>query len=369
MGLISTEVEITLCSATIKHYEDLGYEIPRVFFKRKKKYVVSRGTKLLVKVEDLQKASNVKVEIECDCCKKQYTDTFNNYQKINHNGATYCKSCSKKLFFSGENHPLYNPNISDEERENGRNYPEYHNFIKRVLARDDYTCQCCKKQHEYLNVHHLDSYDWCKEKRTDDTNGITLCENCHKNFHSIYGYGNNTKEQFEEWLGYTLGEIKKYNRELTTARKIYCYEEDKVYSSAHEFANKWNIKYKRHIYEVCNHQKIIDKDGKVICTTKTVKGMHLFWYDEYVNLTHEEILSYTDTSIKRSSDKNVIWLDTLQVYPTIASASRASQISESAISRCCKHEQKNAICKSTGEKFQFMYYDEYLEIQKNCKTY
>ncbi len=29
-------------------------------------------------------------------------------------------------------------------------------------------------------------------------NGITLCEKCHDNFHLHYGYGDNTKEQFEE---------------------------------------------------------------------------------------------------------------------------------------------------------------------------
>ena len=32
------------------------------------------------------------------------------------------------------------------------------------------------------------------------TNGVTLCEDCHKEFHKIYGYGNNTEKQYEEFI-------------------------------------------------------------------------------------------------------------------------------------------------------------------------
>ena len=50
-----------------------------------------------------------------------------------------------------------------------------------------------------MEPHHLDGYNKFKEKRTDINNGILLCVNCHKEFHKIYGYGNNTKEQFKEF--------------------------------------------------------------------------------------------------------------------------------------------------------------------------
>ena len=36
VGLISKEIEITLSSKNIKYYENLGYEIPRYYNKRKK---------------------------------------------------------------------------------------------------------------------------------------------------------------------------------------------------------------------------------------------------------------------------------------------------------------------------------------------
>ena len=31
-------------------------------------------------------------------------------------------------------------------------------------------------------------------------NGITLCVECHKKFHMLYEYGNNTLEQFKKFI-------------------------------------------------------------------------------------------------------------------------------------------------------------------------
>lgn len=81
------------------------------------------------------------------------------------------------------------------------NVHEYREWRKEVYKKDNYTCQCCgDNKGGNLNAHHLDGYDWCEEKRLDINNGITLCKNCHSDFHYVYGYGGNTKEQFEEWL-------------------------------------------------------------------------------------------------------------------------------------------------------------------------
>ena len=199
MGLLSTEVEIRLKAQNIKYYENLGYEIPRYYNKNNHKYSVKQETTLMVKIQDLPLNSNVKVEVECDYCHKRYMVRYCDYNKCNHDGKTYCTYCSSKVLISGKNHYYYNPNKTDEERIIGRNYPEYNSFVKRILARDNYTCQCCESIiSSNLEVHHLDGYNWCKEKRTDDTNGITLCKSCHSNFHSNYGVGYNTKQQFEE---------------------------------------------------------------------------------------------------------------------------------------------------------------------------
>lgn len=106
----------------------------------------------------------------------------------------------------GENHPNWNPNLTDEERMKYRKYNEYEKFRIAVYERDNYTCQFCgDNKGGNLVAHHLDSYDWCKDKRTDVNNGITLCEDCHSNFHSVYGYGRNTKKQFYNWFYYNDG--------------------------------------------------------------------------------------------------------------------------------------------------------------------
>ncbi len=39
-----------------------------------------------------------------------------------------------------------------------------------------------------------------KDRRTDELNGVCLCDGCHKDFHGEYGYGDNTVDQFEQWV-------------------------------------------------------------------------------------------------------------------------------------------------------------------------
>ena len=61
-------------------------------------------------------------------------------------------------------------------------------------------------------AHHKDSYNWAIDRRTEVDNGVTLCECCHIEFHKIYGFGDNTEEQYYEFLNmkrkYILNKIK-----------------------------------------------------------------------------------------------------------------------------------------------------------------
>ena len=274
MGLISTEVEVTLSSKKISYYDNLGYEIPKV--KTLYGMCTPRGTKITVKPEDLSSGSHVKVTVQCDGCSKIYKTTYLVYYNHNHDGKIYCNSCANKLFNSGENHPRWNFNKSYEERLMNRRYPEYTTFVKSVLARDNYTCQYCGKRGGNLEVHHLDGYDWCKDKRTVITNGITLCDCCHSLFHSIYGLGGNTKEQYETWVKKKDIVLQTYNGEIPRNRWAYCVDDSEIIKDINCYAKEHGF-HPSSVYKCCNGQR------------NTLYKKVYMWYDEYIKLSSEEI--------------------------------------------------------------------------------
>jgi len=108
------------------------------------------------------------------------------------------ESCMK---MSGKNNHRWNPNLTNEDRYNNRAYPDYFEWREAVYKKDNYKCQCCgDKKGGNLNAHHIESYRDNPELQIAIQNGITFCKKCHVNFHHQYGYGNNNKEQLEEYL-------------------------------------------------------------------------------------------------------------------------------------------------------------------------
>jgi len=70
-------------------------------------------------------------------------------------------------------------------RRNWRNTPEYREWHKKVLERDNYTCQICGAK-EHLEVHHINHASYFPDQRFDVNNGVTLCKGCHTNFHTNF---------------------------------------------------------------------------------------------------------------------------------------------------------------------------------------
>ena len=134
-----------------------------------------------------------KLDYICECGGKARI-TFNEFRQ-----GGRCERCWIDRN-SGKNHYNYNPNITDEERKLKRFYPGYIVWRTGVYERDNYICQCCFQRGGKLNAHHIQNYSSNKELRLEGYNGVTLCRNCHKEFHKKYGKKNNNKTQLDEFL-------------------------------------------------------------------------------------------------------------------------------------------------------------------------
>lgn len=202
MGLINDYVELKLSPTYINYFKKTEYKLPMNDYGNGE-YHVDISKTIQVKVDDLPKGSNVLVDVECDnpSCRRVHKVRYYNYKKMmdKYNGV-YCRECVLSIFVSGNNHPCWDPLRTNNDRLVKRDMKGYEKFIKAVLNRDNNTCQCCGATDKKNVVHHLNGYIWCVEQRVDPKNGVTLCVDCHKEFHSIYGYGGNTEEQFNEWI-------------------------------------------------------------------------------------------------------------------------------------------------------------------------
>ena len=78
--LETKEIEVILNGRNIKHFESLNYEIPRIKDNHYR-MTVPKNTKILVKVEDLPKGSNIMIDVKCDYCGKVVPKEYYKYIK------------------------------------------------------------------------------------------------------------------------------------------------------------------------------------------------------------------------------------------------------------------------------------------------
>ena len=162
--------------------------------------------------------SHIEVEVMCPICGKHKKDKIT-LHSLTGSGNINCENIyclnsrsykssiiqlnwwteERKLNFSGENNPRWRNDITKEERIEKRCYKDYYDWNCKIKEQYNFTCDCCGQRGGDLHSHHLDGYNWCKERRLDLTNGVCLCKHCHNEFHSIYGKGDNTEEQYEEF--------------------------------------------------------------------------------------------------------------------------------------------------------------------------
>ena len=146
--------------------------------------------------------SENKIKTECSICGKEiYRIPAMIARHKRHYCSENCKNEGFSKYYSGENAYWYNSNKSEEERIVGRKIPSYFRWRRLVYERDNYCCRICGcKENDKLNAHHIMNYSEYEELRVDVNNGITMCKECHKDFHTRYGYKNNNFMQLVNFI-------------------------------------------------------------------------------------------------------------------------------------------------------------------------
>lgn len=93
--LISKTVSVTIIGRNKEFYKKLGYEIPEKFLKSDWSYTTPRGTKIEVKVSDLQAGSGALVKIKCDFCGKIIEKRYFKYIS-SLEGGDACENCKSE---------------------------------------------------------------------------------------------------------------------------------------------------------------------------------------------------------------------------------------------------------------------------------
>lgn len=142
--------------------------------------------------------------IECDNCGKQTMKKPTRMERNKHNFCSVeCSADFISRYYRGSKRYNYNPHLTDEERKNNEsrhNCRKYREWMSEVFEKHDYTCVITGIRGKgNLVAHHLDGWNWCIERRYDVSNGVVLREEIHDLFHKVYGYGDNTEEQFNEF--------------------------------------------------------------------------------------------------------------------------------------------------------------------------
>ena len=132
---------------------------------------------------------------------KQKTDKKYRQWKLNHM-KKLCQSNKGKNNWMygrrGDQTPMWNPNLTDKDREDRRHMLEWINFRNECLEDVEYTCELTGEVGG-LEVHHLESWAKFPEKRYDKTNIKAIKKDLHREFHKIYGTHNFTKADFFEF--------------------------------------------------------------------------------------------------------------------------------------------------------------------------
>jgi len=160
------------------------------------------GRLVVLRKSSQQRANRTAWDCICDCGKTKTALAIN--LKRGFTTSCGCFRIERVIETTGgKNNWNYNHHATPEDRLLKRNYAIPKKVLAKIYKRDNYICKACsKKVIRALGgpiAHHLNGWNWFKKGRSDLSNIVTICRRCHEKFHKMFGYGNNTKEQFDQF--------------------------------------------------------------------------------------------------------------------------------------------------------------------------
>lgn len=99
----------------------------------------------------------------------------------------------------GEKSPMWKGGLTPELKKIRKSI-EFASWREAVFIRDNWTCQKYKVRGGKLHPHHIQNFSQHPNLRFEVSNGITLSDKAHREFHKKYGKTNNTLEQILEFI-------------------------------------------------------------------------------------------------------------------------------------------------------------------------
>lgn len=154
-----------------------------------------------IKGDDNPNWKNKTTKRKCLCCGGVFS--YSLYKGRGKYCSMKCKNEHQMVTLVGENNPNYKQNKPNYKRIKERQYTGYKEWRIEVFKRDNFNCVKCGRNSSKKNrlaAHHIFNHHSHPELRVDVHNGITLCFECHTDFHREYGTINNNREQLNIFL-------------------------------------------------------------------------------------------------------------------------------------------------------------------------
>lgn len=182
------------------------YGVKNVFSSNKIKEKIKETNLYKYGVENPMYSDNIKNKLKetnmkkygCECVfqSEEIKEKIKSTNMEKYGFDNYMKYAKVNELYRGEKSSHWKPIKKVISRWNS-DYITWRNYI---LERDNYTCQCCNSTKCKLEAHHINNWKDNPDIRYDICNGITLCYDCHKLFHSIYTRFNNNISQLNEFI-------------------------------------------------------------------------------------------------------------------------------------------------------------------------